>query len=1702
MKKISLLLIVIFTYTFGQDNCNVATSLPVNSSCIFTSGNTTGATQSFPGCVGTADDDVWYSFVATASSHSVTVLGSSSFDAVLEVFSGNCSGLTSLGCIDNTFNGGTESGIFTGLTVGQTYYIRVYHYFSGSGSGSFSICVSQAPAPPSNNNCGNAISLTVNNTCIQTPATSYAATQSFSGCAGNANDDVWFVFTATNYTHFIQVVPNPTLDPVFQLYSGNNCSSLMSMNCVDNGFSGGTETLVATGLQPGSTYFIRVYDYYSNPGGTFSICVSGPATGTSQPNDNPCSAIPLPPVTSNCNYLTFSNIGATQTPTTLAPAPFSCAGGSPPQTGGFSSSTKDVWFSIVVPPNGNIYITPRPNMGAGWITDGVMALYVGSCSSLTQIACSDDHTAYPGSSNDMLPYIAATGLTPGSTVYLRYWGYSASQGSFGICVQSPTNDNCSNSLYICDLNGYAASTSAAYTPDRPSNMRGNAEQPVTYAYTPGTNTGGIFGQGGPWGVGSPFFDVQINNNSWVMFTAATATASFKVDIANCWVGNYPSGGLQMQIFSAQGPCNTFTPTSDFKEGSSTFTINAVNLTAGNNYYLMIDGYAGDICNYTITALTGVSFPNITSPKDSICAGQSIVLTGPSSASSYTWLPGNINTQTISVTPGTTQTYTLIAGGICGYKQYLTKTIYVKSNPTVQINSGNTVTVCSGSTTTLIATGANSYTWSTGATTPSIVVSPNVNTTYSVIGSTQGCTTTANKVVTVLPTPTINVSATSTNVCSGNSATLSASGGSSYTWQPGNNFGSSVVITPTASAIYSVIGSNAFQCSQTLTQQINVLNNPTVTVNSATICQGQSANLVASGAVSYSWNTSQTTSSINVSPLSTTQYTVEGTGSNGCKSLAISTVQVRPLPNVSVNSGSICTGQNFTLNASGAVSYTWNTSAQGNVLIVNPTVNTSYTVVGTGTNGCNNSASANVQVFSVPQLASTPSISPSNCSASTGSITNVFISGNAPFTYTWTNTLSQTVSNSQNLLNQPAGTYNLFVKDNNGCISQFGPYNIVNPGAPPAPGASVNASQLCAGQTILLSAGGTSGLTYNWSGPNGFNSTAQNPSIPNATSANSGVYSVFTTSAGCSGPSSQVTVVVHPLPNPSASSSQSVYCQPQQIQLFVTSAASYTWTGPNGFSSNQQNPVINNASPSSSGMYQVIVSNTAGCTNIATVQVLVNPQPTVVASAGAGTVCSGSPLVLMGAGGTSYIWQGPNGFLSTLQNPTLSPATPSNAGIYTLTATNSFSCQNTQTVQLQVFALPSLTITNSQPSVCVGGSLILSGTSSPAAISYTWTGPANASSNQSVLTLYPYQSNNAGIYTLQVTSNQGCINQSTTSVQSFSVPSISLQVNTQPVCSGQPAAMNASGAVTYTWIGPSSFTSNLSTISFNQVSNAQSGIYTVTGQDLNGCLGQQTINLTVIQTPTLSFVNGDSTCIGRPLILTAGFTPSANINWYADFGLNQLLASNTSTYQPLLNANGTYTYYVQAVNTGCSSTVIPVVAQYYQMTLLTNVTPTTGAVPLQVSFNGTVSSGSTISWWFGDGNTSNSPHPQNTYLHPGTYVATVTTSDAGCVLQKTIEIVVRLELGIIPELVTPNGDGKNDIFEIKGLEFYPDNELEVYNRWGNLVYSVNGYKNDWDGRPNAPFSTGTGRLPAGVYFYILKLNDKDKRIFKGFFRLEY
>ena len=249
-----------------NDSCQFAVVLTPGTTCVPTAGTTIDAGPSRPaitcnGATGTANDDVWYQFTATAANHTVTVDGDAGFDAVIDVRT-SCFGAT-IGCADATTGGGTEIVALTGLTIGTTYIVRVYGYGATTATnGTFNICVT---TPPPNDDCANAVTLTpgaLGAACTPTAGTTVGATQSLAAIAcnnftGTADDDVWYQFTATAANHKVTVTVGAGFDAVIDVRSGN-CNGT-NIACADATFNGPTETAVLSGLTVGATYLVRVY---------------------------------------------------------------------------------------------------------------------------------------------------------------------------------------------------------------------------------------------------------------------------------------------------------------------------------------------------------------------------------------------------------------------------------------------------------------------------------------------------------------------------------------------------------------------------------------------------------------------------------------------------------------------------------------------------------------------------------------------------------------------------------------------------------------------------------------------------------------------------------------------------------------------------------------------------------------------------------------------------------------------------------------------------------------------------------------------------------------------------------------------------------------------------------------------------------------------------------------------------------------------------------------------------------------------------------------------------------------------------------------------------------------------------------------------------------------------------------------------------
>ena len=239
---------------------------------------------------------------------------------------------------------------------------------------------------------------------------------------------------------------------------------------------------------------------------------------------------------------------------------------------------------------------------------------------------------------------------------------------------------------------------------------------------------------------------------------------------------------------------------------------------------------------------------------------------------------------------------------------------------------NSTTICIGSSTTLTASGGSNYSWSTGATTPSIVVSPSVTTTYTV-GS-GGCSSPAAAVVTVVPVSPLSVNPA--GICIGSSATLTATGGSNYSWSTGATT-PSIIVSPSVTTTYTVSSSGA--CGSSDTSVVTVSSPPVASATSVTICAGQSVSLSAGGGGNYLWSNGNTNSSISVSPTASSVYSVI-VSIGSCPDTAYSSVLVNPSPYVSIADQTICSGQSIILDAGNpGAGYVWSSGSTAQSIIV-------------------------------------------------------------------------------------------------------------------------------------------------------------------------------------------------------------------------------------------------------------------------------------------------------------------------------------------------------------------------------------------------------------------------------------------------------------------------------------------------------------------------------------------------------------------------------------------------------------------------------------------------------------------------------------------------------------------------------------------------------------------------------------------------
>ncbi|WP_162128177.1 T9SS-dependent choice-of-anchor J family protein [Flavobacterium phycosphaerae] len=546
----------------ANDECSNSTPLTVNPDYLcgsVTAGTVLGATASAvdsAACFGTEDDDVWYSFEATATTHKISILNASgsTTDMYHSLWTGSdCGSLTlvpgSCSDADNSFP--------SGLTIGQTYFLRVNTYTATGGQNTtFNVCVGTPPPPPANDDCTGAISLTVNSDFSCTTVTSgtvlgaTASAVDSAACFGTEDDDVWYSFEATATTHKISILnaSGSTTDMYHSLWTGSDCGSLTLVpgSCSD------ADSSTPSGLTIGQTYFVRVNTYTATGGQdtTFNICVGSPPPPPA--NDDCSGAVSL---TVNPDYSCAAVTAGTVAGATASAVDSAAC---------FGTEDDDVWYSFEA--TATTHRISLTNV-SGSTTDMYHSLWTGSdCGSLTLVAgsCSDGDTSNP------------SGLTVGQTYFVRVNTYTATGGqdsTFNICIGTPppppTNDDCSGAIDVA-----CGSTTIGTTEGTT-----NENMPVC---------------------GIANVTTQNTNGVWYKYTGDGS----EVTVTTC-SPTITTGDSRIAVYT--GSCGSLTCIGGNDDataaGCSTNTL-ASNVTfttvAGTDYYILVYAYTSNALNFALT----------------------------------------------------------------------------------------------------------------------------------------------------------------------------------------------------------------------------------------------------------------------------------------------------------------------------------------------------------------------------------------------------------------------------------------------------------------------------------------------------------------------------------------------------------------------------------------------------------------------------------------------------------------------------------------------------------------------------------------------------------------------------------------------------------------------------------------------------------------------------------------------------------------------------------------------------------------------------------------------------------------------------------------------------------------------------------------------------------------------------------------------
>ena len=1008
-------------------------------------------------------------------------------------------------------------------------------------------------------------------------------------------------------------------------------------------------------------------------------------------------------------------------------------------------------------------------------------------------------------------------------------------------------------------------------------------------------------------------------------------------------------------------------------------------------------------------------------------------------------------------------------------------------PTIQ-TSGTNIS-CSGNTnaTATVAivpqnSGLYTYTWSQGtfiSTTSgsSTITNLGVGTyTVNVKDEVTGCVV-VGAVVVNSPAPIAVTGVASSVNCFGGATggvNVTVTGGTpgySFNWS-GPSTSNVEDISNAPAGNYTLTVTDTKSCTKTtnfsISQPIQALSNSKIISN--VDCNGTATGdidlSVWGGTAPYSYSWSNGILSQDLSNITQGNYTVLITDAKGCTlNDNILVTQPQSLSGTLTTSNVDCYGQatgSLLFSPTGGTpgyTYQWSNStslySESSASISN-VVADNYLVVVTDLNGCSFSASGTISQ-STQMVLSTSAVNV-NCSGGTdGSVNLSVLGGNSPYSYVWSNTIGAIVSNNQDLLNIPYSNYSVLVTDNLGCIKTIS--QVVTEPENPLAVASLVSDVLCFGLSTgdidLTVTGGTSPFTFSWS------NSVNTEDLSNVVA---GLYSfVVTDNNGCTF-SNNVTITQPLAPLSVTNSSVNVSCfngANGAIDLTVaggTSPYTYSWANGLYLLSFTSQDLANIPAE----FYQFAVIDAKGCSVLDTIEIT---QPALLETSvtGVNILCNGGntgSVDLTTTGGSQpYIYDWNNNAVTQDLSLLL-------AGLYEVTVTDGHGCSSSSSITLTepIDSLAySFDVFDVKCNDGASGEIDLYITGGTLPYTYDWSNGG----------AFPVLNDlTAGFYTFLITDYNGCQISDSISVAQ-PAPLTLNEVITPVTCYGLTnGAINISpvggtAPFNYTWFN-STFALSAQT---EDLIDFPADTYQVEIVDSNGCFYEMFFEVAQPQDLTIDFTYTIVSCNtgsdGSILVDIAGGNPAYTTTW-----------SNGALTEDLFNLTADIYQLLVTDTKGCSDSISVEIVEPVAITMTFDVVEIScsdqhdgQALVLPQGGNG----GYSYLW----SNAATSVSIDNLYNQ---YYYVTVADIYGCTGTDSV-FIPKNNVGCVTPVnaFSPNDDMYNDTWVIENIDLYPTAEIQVFNKWGNLIHQQSGVYSPWDGSVNGQ------KLPSETYYYILNLN---------------